>query len=100
MFGFEVPKDRVTITGEVRTYASSPQAERAFCPTCGTQIWMRDLDGDYEFMPGLFDGLRDIPLDREIYADHAFACVPLAGEHRRITRADYVAVNDVPEGTA
>lgn len=51
----------VRVTGEVAAFRSSPFAERAFCPVCGTHLWIRDDGGDYDLMPGLFDaaaGLR------------------------------------------
>ncbi|MDF0601155.1 GFA family protein [Psychromarinibacter sp. C21-152] len=88
-WGFEVPADAVTVRGDVGRYRASSFAERAFCPTCGTHLWLRDDDGPYEFVPGLFDGARDLPLAREVYADRAFACVPLAGEHPRVSREAY-----------
>jgi hypothetical protein len=34
------------ITGEAAVYRSSPQAERLFCPKCGTQLALRD-EPDY-----------------------------------------------------
>lgn len=88
-FGFEAPAEAVTVSGKVARYRASPFAERAFCPVCGSALWLRDDDGPYEFLPGLFDGARDLPLVREVYADRAFACARLAGEHSRVTRAEY-----------
>ncbi len=87
--GFEAPADAVTVEGTVRTYRSSSFAERAFCPTCGTQLWLRDDDGPYELMPGLFPGSKDIPLTREVYADRAFAWAALAGAHERVSATEY-----------
>ena len=91
---FAAPADAVSVTGEVARHASSEFAERAFCPTCGSHLWMRDTnepDGDYDLMPGLFDEARDWPLQSEIYVDRAFASARLAGEHRRETRAEWEA---------
>lgn len=34
----EVPRDRVTFTGPLKTFASSAQAERGFCANCGTSL--------------------------------------------------------------
>ncbi len=79
---FAVPANAVTVTGEVARHASSDFSERAFCPTCGSHLWMRDThepDADYELMPGLFDAARDWPLRAEIYSDRAFASVRLGG---------------------
>lgn len=92
-WGFEAATDAVTVTGEVATYRATSFAERAFCPGCGTHLWLRDDGGPYEFVPGLFDAARDMPLDHEVYADRAFACVRLAGEHPRESRESYERSN-------
>ncbi|AHM03418.1 hypothetical protein roselon_01018 [Roseibacterium elongatum DSM 19469] len=96
--GFEAPVDAVHVRGDVRRYRATPFSERAFCPTCGTALWLKDDTGGYEFVPGLFDGARELPLVREVYADRAFACVPLAGTHPRVSRADYERINPHVEG--
>ncbi|HSF93837.1 MAG TPA: GFA family protein [Thermohalobaculum sp.] len=85
--------DSVEASGPVRTYRSSPFAERAFCGTCGSHLWIRDDGKSYDLTPGLFDAAKDFPLTREVYADRAFACVPLAGGHPRVTAAEYEAEN-------
>ncbi|MGR3321163.1 MAG: GFA family protein [Pseudooceanicola sp.] len=96
---FTAPADQVAVEGEVRRYRSSGFAERAFCPTCGSNLWLRDDDADYEFMPGLFEAAREYPLISEVYADQAMTCLRLSGNHMRETRADYEAKNPfVPEG--
>ena len=84
-------------------YRSSAFAERAFCPRCGSHLWFNDVDEGgqpryYDLMPGLFDAARDWPLGSEIYVDRAMACVRLAGDHRRWTRAEYEAENPFVEG--
>ncbi|MBV0892145.1 GFA family protein [Paracoccus sp. Z118] len=89
MAGFVAPADAVTVTGEVARYASSDFAERAFCPRCGSGLWMRDNGGDYELSPGLFDGAAAFPLVREVYADQAHRFAAFEGDHPRITRAEY-----------
>lgn len=90
-FGFDAPREAVTVTGTVRTFRSSSFAERAFCQTCGTSLWLRDDNGPYEFVPGFFDGASELPLVREVYADRAFACATLVGDHPRVSRAEYEA---------
>lgn len=96
--GFEADPADVTVTGPVTTYASSTFAERAFCPTCGTHLWFRDHGAAYELPPGLFDGARDLPLIREVYADRAMACCRLAGDHPRVSAAAYEACHPFVEG--
>lgn len=88
-WGFEAPADALTVEGPIATYRSSSFAERAWCRDCGTHLWLRDIGKACELTPGLFDGAAEIPLVREVYADRAFACVTLAGDHVRVTRADY-----------
>lgn len=98
---FAAEPQSVTINGEVAVYPSSSFAERAFCPVCGSHLWMRDTDRDdatYDLMPGLFDAMRDQPLQSEIYVDRAYACVQLKGDHRRATRAEWEAKGNFVEG--
>lgn len=89
MWGFEAPENELRVAGEVARYRSSGFAERAWCPACGTHLWFREDGATYELLPGLFDGAADMPLEREVYADRAFACVPLTGGHARVTTAEY-----------
>ena len=100
---FRAKASAATVTGEVVRYRSSAFAERAFCPRCGSHLWFNDVkDGEepesYEFMPGLFDDARGWPLRSEIYVDRAMACLQLAGDHRRRTRAEYEAENPFVQG--
>ena len=97
---FRAPVASVTVEGEVRSHASSSFATRAFCPTCGSHLWMRNGEGDYDLQPGLFPGAADFPLVSEIYTDRAPAYVSLQGEHRRATRAEYEAREPHVEGDA
>ena len=100
---FTADASAVTVSGDVTRYRSSSFAERAFCPRCGSHLWFNDVDRggqprSYELMPGLFDAACSWPLRSEIYVDRAMACVHLAGEHRRKTRAEYEAENPFIEG--
>ncbi|WP_254813745.1 GFA family protein [Rhodovulum sp. ES.010] len=88
----------VRVTGEVAAFRSSPFAERAFCPVCGTHLWIRDDGGDYDLMPGLFDAAAGFALDREVYAERALACVRLQGSHARVSQAAYEACHRFVEG--
>lgn len=100
---FEASAKAVTFTGDIARYNSSSFAERAFCPTCGSHLWMRDIGDDaesYELMPGLFDAASDWPLRSEIYTDTAMASAQIAGDHPRATRAQYEAKNRFVEGDA
>lgn len=98
---FEANAEAVTVEGDVARFASSDFAERAFCPRCGSHLWMRNTDKpdeNYELMPGLFDEARGWPMRSEIYTDDAIA--RLVGDHPTATRAQYEAKNKVVEGDA
>ncbi|MEM9249325.1 MAG: GFA family protein [Pseudomonadota bacterium] len=98
---FEAAPEAVIVSGPVNRYRSTPFSERAFCAACGSHLWLRDTDtptAPYELMPGLFDEAADFPLTSEIYTDRAPAYAPLAGDHRRQTRAVYEAKNRHIEG--
>jgi len=91
---FSASAEAVTVERPVTRYPSSHFAERAFCATCGSALWLRNTDKpdeDYELMPGLFPAAAEFPLISEIYTDRAPAYVPLAGDHARRTRAEYEA---------
>ncbi len=98
---FSAPPEAVTVAGEVARYASSSFAERAFCPRCGSHLWMCDTDradAPYELMPGLFDAALGWPLGSEIYADRAMAAIRLEGAHTRTTAERYEAANAFVKG--
>lgn len=80
--------DSFTLQGEdnVATYRSSKWAERAFCKTCGSNIWYRFLPtGNRSFLAGLFDAAADLPVEREIFVDRMANWCELSGEHARLT---------------
>lgn len=96
MWVLEAPS--IDVSGPVKRYRSSSFAERAWCEKCGAHLWIKDDNGDYEVVPGLFDEARDLPLSHEIYVDQAFASMTLAGGHKRETRAEYEAAERFAEG--
>ncbi|MGZ9809510.1 GFA family protein [Pseudoroseicyclus sp. H15] len=93
--GLDVAEADLTVEGEVKIYASSSFAERAFCPVCGSSLWLRDTKGEnlgtYELCPGLFENAGGARLSREVYADRCPEGYAFAGDHPRITRAEYEA---------
>lgn len=100
---FTAEASAVVVQGDVTRYRSSPFAERAFCPRCGSHLWFNDVQpggqpSSYELMPGLFDEARGWPLRSEVYVDRALSSVRLAGDHRRKSRAEYEASNPFVEG--
>jgi hypothetical protein len=98
---FHATEEAVTVEGPVTRFTSTAFAERAFCATCGSHLWMRDLEEEapgYDLMPGLFDAAHDWPLRSEIYTDRAMASIRLEGDHLRATRAEYEAKHPHIEG--
>ncbi|MCZ4354483.1 GFA family protein [Roseovarius aestuarii] len=97
---FEAAARNVTYTGPITRYRSSQIAERAFCATCGSNLWIRDVaDGSpYDLMAGLFPDAATFPLTSEIYIDQAPAYVPLKGDHPRKTAAEYEACTTAVKG--
>lgn len=60
------------MTGEeaVTLYRSSTWAERAFCGTCGSNLWYRFLPtGNRSFLAGLFDLPEGFGIEQQIFVD-------------------------------
>lgn len=98
----DAPEETVTMSGPIRTYRSSPFAERAWCDVCGSAIYLRNVEGDVgtiEFSPGLFDKAAGARLTRVVYSDRAPGGAQLGGDDvERVTKAQYEAQFDfVPE---
>ena len=53
----DVPKDRVTIRGDVTWFRSSEKVRRGFCATCGSSLFFDPLQRDWIGLAmGAFDG--------------------------------------------
>lgn len=77
---------RLTVEGAPRWFRSSPQAERGFCPACGSSLfWHRIGHDSMDVAPGAIDpptGLR------------------LAGHIFTADKGDYYQINDgLPQDT-
>ncbi|WP_249025673.1 GFA family protein [Erythrobacter sanguineus] len=62
----------VTVAGEdaITIYRSSAWAERAFCGTCGSNLWYRFLPtGGRSFLAGLFDLPKGFGIEQQIFVD-------------------------------
>ncbi|MFB0613333.1 GFA family protein [Aurantiacibacter poecillastricola] len=82
------------IAGEdaVTTFQSSSWAERAFCGTCGSNLWYKFLPtGNRSFVAGLFDGAETLGIEKEIFVDEKARWTDLAGDHPRQTGAEVIA---------
>ncbi|WAT18705.1 GFA family protein [Aurantiacibacter sp. MUD11] len=83
-----------TISGEdaVKVYKSSDWAERAFCGTCGSNLWYRFLPtGNRSFLAGLFSDADQYPVEKEIFTDEQAKWCDLSGKHPRQTGAEVLA---------
>ena len=63
----------VTFDGEdsIQRYASSKRAERGFCKTCGTHLYVKSLPAEeYGIPPGLLGKCEGIQFSRQVFIDH------------------------------
>ncbi|MEY8838709.1 GFA family protein [Cribrihabitans sp. XS_ASV171] len=94
-----VPVAGVTWRGEenIRRLQSSDWAERAWCDRCGSGLYYHvTLDGPMsegmEIPVGLFDDTEGMEMTSEIYVDHRIPSMVYAGERKRMTRAETLAM--------
>ncbi|QFT82226.1 Glutathione-dependent formaldehyde-activating enzyme [Roseovarius sp. THAF27] len=97
--GLHVRAGDATITGadNITAYTSSDWAERCFCATCGTNLFYRvtapgPMQGDMHVGLGLLDDPSGITLTEEIFVDRKPDAYALAGDHKRMTEAETLAM--------
>ena len=84
----------VTFKGEenIARFASSLWAERGFCKHCGTNLFYRLTEPNHYFMwSGPFEDQTRFTLASEIYIDEKPPTYSLAGDHPRLTGAQFLA---------
>jgi hypothetical protein len=84
----------VTFDGEenITRYQSSAWAERGFCGKCGSNLFFKVKDPEqYIMWLGVFEDLTPFHLEGEIYIDDKPAAYALAGDHPRMTGAEFLA---------
>lgn len=55
---------------KITWYQSSPTAKRAFCKTCGSQLFWTELgSGKTSVMAGTLDGITGLTLDRQLFEE-------------------------------
>lgn len=98
LLAVSIAPDAIRFEGEenIRRYASSDWAERAWCDRCGATLYYRlSVDGfgprTYEMALGLFDDPDAFPMAKEIYVDRKPTAYAFAGDHRRLTGAEHLA---------
>lgn len=63
-----VAQSDLTVTGPVSWFASSPQAQRGFCPRCGAFLFWQAHDEDtISFALGAIDGPTGLHLQKHIF---------------------------------
>ncbi|WP_424988244.1 GFA family protein [Microbulbifer sp. S227A] len=92
--------ESIEADGPVRSYRSSDWAERAFCDICGSALWyMTTHDNVRNLAAGLFENAAGGSMTFEFYSDRKPRGYALAGDHRRLTEAECLAMF-APEETA
>lgn len=92
--GFGVQVEQVEFSGgeALGRYDSSEWAERGFCKRCGTSLFYRlKQPGVTILWQGAFDRQEGFALDGEIFVDEKPPGYDLAGEHARLTGAEFMA---------
>ncbi len=83
----------VTDDGEIKIYRSSDWAERAFCPVCGSTLWYGTVhDGARHLSAGLFPNAAGAPMKLEFFVDNCPQGYAFAGDHKKLSSADTIAL--------
>lgn len=94
-----VDEGSVDMQGDVCTYRSSDWAQRGFCGTCGSTLFYETVhDGARHPAAGLFADIDDVPLKLEFFSDMCPSGYALAGDHRRLTTQQTIAIFTSPKG--
>ena len=64
-----VRRDRIRVTGEVTWYASSPEAKRGFCGTCGSQMFWDGPGENLSIFAGCLDSHPPLEIGGHIFTD-------------------------------
>jgi hypothetical protein len=76
----------------IARYTSSEWAERGFCKTCGSNLfYFLKPANQYILCVGTFDDTSPFVVAGEIYIDRKPAGYTLAGDHPRLTEAEFLA---------
>ena len=102
--GVQVPAGGITWTGaDPATFKSSDWAERGFCGTCGASLfWRLIADGSMKGMMslsvGTLDDMDGLAFETEIFIDHKPGSHAFAGDRKRMTEADVMAMMNAEGG--
>ena len=99
LLGLTVPKETITFEGSenVKRYQSSEWAERAWCDTCGSNLWYRvtaegPYSGTYHMPIGLLDDASGLQMNREIFIDEKPDAFAFSGARDRLNTAQTLAL--------
>lgn len=88
-----VDEGSLSFEGPLKTYRSSEWAERGFCETCGSTLFYGTVgDGNRHPAAGLFPNGGDAELKLEFFADATPNGYALAGDHRKMTTEETIAL--------
>ncbi|MFK7940616.1 MAG: GFA family protein [Roseovarius sp.] len=83
----------VVVSGPAKSFRSSDWAERGFCERCGSTLWYGTVaDGIRHPAAGLFDDAAGGEMKIEFFADECPHGYGLAGDHRKLTTDETVAL--------
>ncbi|PRP95231.1 Glutathione-dependent formaldehyde-activating enzyme [Enhygromyxa salina] len=95
----------VSFEGEdaITVFSSSSWAERGFCSRCGSSLFYRITaegphHGAMSIALGVLDEPSGLPLEMEWFIDRKPDGYAFAGEHKRLTEAEALALFTAPEG--
>jgi hypothetical protein len=92
-FSIAADPDSIVVEGPAQRYQSSDWAERGFCGTCGSTLWYATLaDGQRNLSAGLFENAGGAQLKLEFFADKCPQGYVLAGDHRKMTTKETIAL--------
>lgn len=91
--GLEVAQLAFADPSAVGVWASSPFAERLFCPACGSSIGYRMKDGSFTTVSAfVFDEPVEPALGVEVFIDAKPPTYAFAGDTRKMTGAELAAL--------
>ena len=86
-------------SGPFTTYTSSEWANRGFCGTCGSTLFYEiPALAERNVAAGLFKNAANAPLTVEFFADMCPQGYTLAGDHRRLSTPETIAMFAPVEG--
>ena len=103
--GLEISPGGIAWEGaeNIGTYSSSDWAERGFCKICGSSLFWRltaggPMQGQLSLSGGSLDDMSGLTFATEVYIDAKPDAYAFAGDHKRMTEAEVMAMVANMEG--